>query len=296
VSAEQLANLIQLLTSRPAPADETLPERRERFEKLGSFLPTPADARAEPVEAGGVKSEVVSAPGVNDLKNVLYLHGGGYVVGSINTHRTLAYNLSKASGARVLLIDYRLAPENPFPAAVDDALAAYRWLLDGGADPAHLAVAGDSAGGGLAVALMVALKDAGLPQPGCAVCMSPWVDMEAIGDSMTGKAKEDPMVQREAILGMATAYLGDADTRSPLAAPLYADLSGLAPMLIQVGTAETLLDDSVRLAAVAKAVGVQVTLDIAEDMIHVWQLFAPMLSEGGEAIDRAGDFINQHIG
>jgi acetyl esterase/lipase len=194
----------------------------------------------------------------------------------------------------VLLIDYRLAPEHPHPAAVEDSTRAYRWLLETGSNPKRMAIAGDSAGGGLTVATLVALRDAGVPLPAAAVCLSPWVDLEGIGESMTTKAAVDPMVQREPLLRMASMYLAGQDPRTPLAAPLYADLRGLPPLLIQVGTAETLLDDSVRLAERARAAGVQVTLEPWEDMIHVWQAFAAMLPEGQQAIERIGEFLRQH--
>jgi acetyl esterase/lipase len=191
-------------------------------------------------------------------------------------------------------VEYRLAPEHPFPAAVEDATAAYRWLLASGVRPAGIAIAGDSAGGGLTLATLVALRDAGDPLPAAAVCLSPWVDLEGIGDSMATKAAADPFVRKEMIQFMAQQYLGERSLRTPLAAPLYADLHGLPPLLIQVGTAETLLDDSTRIAERARAAGVSVTLDTWDNMIHVWQLFAPMLPEGQQAIERIGAFIREH--
>jgi len=222
------------------------------------------------------------------------VHGGGYVIGSINTHRDLMGRIARASGARVLGINYRLAPEHPFPAAVDDSVAAYRWMIAQGLKPNRIAVAGDSAGGGLAVATLVAIRDAKLPIPGAGVCLSPWVDMEGIGKSMESKAAIDPVVQREGLLGMAAAYLGGQNPRSPLAAPLYADLKGLPPLLIQVGEAETLLDDSTRLADRAKTAGVSATLEVWPEMIHVWQMFASFLPEGQQAVDGIGGFLKEH--
>jgi acetyl esterase/lipase len=227
---------------------------------------------------------------------MLYLHGGGYVIGSITTHRELAGRLSRAAAARVLIIDYRLAPEHPYPAAVEDATTAYRWLLQNGAMPARTVIAGDSAGGGLTVATLLALRDAGEPLPAAGVCLSPWTDMEGIGESMRTKAGVDPIVQRAGLLHFADLYLHGADPRSPLAAPLYANLQGLPPLLIQVGTRETLLDDATRLATRAQAEGVEVTLEPWEDMIHVWQLFAPLLPEGQQAIERIGEYVRQHAG
>jgi acetyl esterase/lipase len=247
------------------------------------------------VDADGVPAAWVKVPESDSRRVVLYLHGGGYVIGSIRTHRDLAQRIARAAGARVLLIDYRLAPEHPHPAAVEDSVRAYRWLLSQGAQPASLAIAGDSAGGGLTVATLVALRDAGVPLPAAAVCLSPWVDLEGLGESMVTKADVDPMVQRDALLRMAAMYLGGHHPRTPLAAPLYADLRSLPPMLIQVGTAETLLDDSLRLAEKARAAGVEVALEAWDDMIHVWQAFAAMLPEGQQAIDRIGEFLRQRL-
>ena len=292
--SQQLQIVIQMLRSAPVP--ETIEERRAAMETLAQLAPIPEDVQCQPVDAGGVPAEWIAAPNADAERVILYLHGGGYSMGSIKTHRELVSRLSRAAGARALAIDYRLAPENPFPAAVEDATAAYRWLLSNGVNPARTVIAGDSAGGGLTVATLVALRDAGDPLPAAAVCLSPWVDMEGIGESMTTKADLDPMVSREELLEGAKMYLGDADPRTPLAAPLYADLSGLPPLLIHVGTAETLLDDSTRLADRAKAAGVDVTLDVWDDMIHVWQAFAVMLPEGQQAIDRIGEFIQEHVG
>ena len=194
----------------------------------------------------------------------------------------------------MLALNYRLAPEYPFPAAVDDALAGYRYLLDHGLKPARIAVAGDSAGGGLTVATLIAIRDAGLPLPAAGVCLSPWVDLEEKGESMTTRAKADPVVQREGLVGMAQAYLAGKDPRTPLASPLHADLKGLPPLLIQVGDAETLLDDSTRIAGRARAARVQVKLEVWPEMIHVWQLFASFLPEGQEAVEGIGKYIHQH--
>jgi epsilon-lactone hydrolase len=216
------------------------------------------------------------------------------VIGSVNTHRDLLARIARASGARVLGINYRLAPEHPFPAAVEDSVAAYRWMLAEGLKPSRIAVAGDSAGGGLTVATLIAIRDAKLPTPGAGVCISPWVDMEGIGETMKTRAAVDPVVQREGLLGMAAAYLGGQNPRSPLAAPLYADLKGLPPLLIQVGDAETLLDDSIRLNDRAKAAGVSTKLEVWPEMIHVWQLFASFLPEGQQAIDGIGSFLKEH--
>jgi acetyl esterase/lipase len=269
---------------------------RRSLERLTDNFSFEGAASFERVNAGGVPAEWVSAEGSAADRAVLYLHGGGYIIGSVRTHRVLMAGLSQASGARVLGLEYRLAPEHPFPAPVEDAVAAYRWLLAEGYDAANIAVAGDSAGGGLTVSVMVQLRYLGLPMPGAAVCFSPWVDLEGVGESMDTNAEIDPMVQQEGLAFMAQLYLDGCDPRAPLAAPLYADLRGLPPALIQVGSAETLLDDSTRLAENARAAGGDVELDVWEDMIHVWQLFAPMLPEGWEALAQAGEFIERHTG
>ena len=271
-------------------------ERRTGMDAFFGSLGPASGASVDPVDAGGVPAEWVSAPDAEADRAVLYLHGGGYVVGSPASHRELAGRLSAAAGARVLVIDYRLAPEHPFPAAVDDATAAYRWLFEQGVEPAGAAICGDSAGGGLAVAALVALRDAGDPMPAAGVCLSPWVDLEGLGEAMTARAKLDLMVGREGLLESAAMYLAGADARTPLAAPLYADLQGLPPLLIQVGTSETLYDDSTRLEERARAAGVDVTLQTWEDMVHVWHLFAPLLPEGQQAIEAIGEFLRGQWG
>ena len=291
MSQQQLQQIIQMLKAQPIAGRPTVQETRANFEQMAGLFPVAADVKCEPVNAGGVKSEWVTAPGTDAGRAVLYLHGGGYVIGSLNTHRDLAARISRAAKARVLLIDYRLAPEHPFPAAVEDSVAAYRWMLAQGLNASRIAVAGDSAGGGLTVATLVAIRDAKLATPAAGVCLSPWIDLEGIGDSMKTKASVDPMVQKEGLIEMATHYLHGQNPRSPLAAPLYADLAGLPPLLIQVGTAETLLDDSTRLAERARKAGVTVTLEPWENMIHVFQAFAPMLDEGQQAIEKIGEFV-----
>jgi len=294
--SQQLQMIIGTLRSRPAMADLSIEDQRAAFDALASRFPLAEDVRRDPVDAAGVPAEWITTPEALHERGIYYLHGGGYTLGSINTHREIISRLSRAARARALAIDYRLAPEHPFPAAVEDSTAAYRWLLAIGVDPARLVIAGDSAGGGLTVATLVALRDAGDPLPAAAVCLSPWVDLEGLGESMTTRAEVDPMVQREELLQHVKAYLGDAHPRTPLAAPLYADLRGLPPLLIQVGTAETLLDDSTRLAERAKAAGVDVVLEPWDDMIHVWQFCAAILPEGQQAIDRIGEFIRKHTG
>ena len=287
----QLDAVIDLLTNRESPENPTLEDSRERFEKLARVVGGDTAASVRRVDADGIPADLVSGGGASSGRAILYLHGGGYVIGSSATHAELARRLSVAAEADVLVIDYRLAPENPFPAPVEDAVTAYKWLIGQGCDPGGVAIAGDSAGGGLTVATLVSLRDQDLPLPACGVCISPWVDMEGLGESMNSRASLDPMVQREGLVGMAETYLGGADPRTPLAAPLYADLRGLPPLLIQVGTDETLYDDSTRLAERAEAAGVETCFESWEKMIHVWHLFAPMLDEGQRAIERIGEFV-----
>ena len=215
MSQQQLQQIIQMLKAQPIAGRPTVQETRANFEQMTALFPVAADIKCEPVNAGGVKAEWVTAPGADAGRAVLYLHGGGYVIGSINTHRDLASRISRAAKARVLLIDYRLAPEHPFPAAVEDSVAAYRWMLAQGLKPARIAVAGDSAGGGLTVATLVAIRDAKLASPGAGVCLSPWTDLEGLGDSMKSKASVDPMVNKEALLEMAKHYLAGQRCAQP---------------------------------------------------------------------------------
>ncbi len=296
MTASELESLITLFRERGQLENPTVAEMRERFGALADLLPTPADVTISTLSVGAVPAEFVQTDDWDQATTVLYLHGGGYVIGSPATHRTLAYNLAAASAARILLIDYRLAPEHPFPAPVDDAVSAYAWLLEQGNHAEQIAIAGDSAGGGLTIAALVEIRDRGLPLPAAAVSISPWVDLECAGESMISKADVDPMVQRDGILWFAAHYLNGAAPKSPLASPLYAELGGLPPTLVQVGTAETLLDDAVRLTAALEKAGVAVTYREWPDMIHVWHLFAPMLSEGREAIVEAGAFVRQITG
>ncbi len=295
MTVSQLDSLVTLLRTRPAPATQDVIESRARFEKMGAFLGGAPDAKCEKVDVDGVPAEWVSAADVDASRAVLYLHGGGYAIGSLNTHRRLAFDISAASGARVLLLDYRLAPEHPFPAAVDDATTAWRWLLKQGLAADRLAIAGDSAGGGLTIATLVNLRDRKLGLPACAVAISPWVDLEGVGTSMTARSEQDPMVQKPGLTWMADMYLAGKDARTPLAAPLHADLKGLPPLLVQVGTAETLLDDSLRIAERLHRAGGEVKLSVWPNMLHVFPLFAPILSEGMDGCREIGQFIKARV-
>lgn len=289
---QEVAAIRALLAARPRPA--ALAERRARLDALGAQYAIPADIRLEPTSAGGVPAEWSEAPGADPTRALLYLHGGGYVSGSLASHRHLVAEAARQAGMRALALDYRLAPEHPFPAAVEDAVAGYRHLLDLGFAAPRIALGGDSAGGGLTVATLVALRDRGLPMPACGWCVSPWVDLEGLGQTMDTLDAVDPMVRKPYLLEIARDYLGGADPRTPLAAPLHAALRGLPPLLVQVGAAETLLDDSVRLAGRAGAADVAVTLEVWPEMIHVWHLFHPQLAAGRKALARAGQFLREH--
>jgi monoterpene epsilon-lactone hydrolase len=295
MASQQFQQLLQMIRARPVPETRpTIADMRAGYEQMSAMFPLPADVQREPTTAGGVPAEWVMAPGAAADRAVLYLHGGGYVIGSITTHRDLAARLSRAAAARVLVLGYRLAPEHPYPAALEDAVAAYRQLLDEGLAPERTVIAGDSAGGGLAVATLVALRDAGAPLPAAGVCISPWTDLALTGESLVSRAAADPIVNRPLLEMMVAAYLGTADPRTPGASPLYADLTGLPPLLIQVGTAEAIYDDAARLAERARAAGVDVTFEPWEEMIHVWHGFAAMLPEGQQAIARIGAYVQEH--
>ena len=251
----------------------------------------PDGIEVQDANANGVAGLWITPKGANTDRVVLYLHGGGYVVQSARTHVKLAAHIAVQSNCRVLSIDYRLAPEHPHPAAVTDALTAYRHLLDSGYAPERIAISGDSAGGGLTIAALVAARDAGLPQPMAGIPLSPWVDLEGTGESMDSNAGNDFMVGRGALAMMADLFIGNGSKRDPLAAPLYAELHGLAPLYIQVGGHETLLDDSTRLAARAARAGVEVRLDVFPEMQHVFQAFVGQMPEATEAIGRIGAYL-----
>jgi epsilon-lactone hydrolase len=277
------------LAARPRSDDYR--QRRKDIDSRGLEYGLAPDVAVEQTNANGVRAEWNSTPSAARDAVLLYLHGGGFVIGSLDSHRHLVSEAGRAAKALTLALDYRLAPEHPFPAAVEDAVAGYRFLLARGHKPERVTIAGDSAGGGLVVSAMIAIRDAGLPQPACGWCISPWVDLEALGETMSTKASADPTVQKAGILDMARLYLNGADPRSPLAAPIYANLAGLAPLLIQVGAVETLLDDAIRLAKIAGASDVRVDLQIWPEMIHVWHLFHPELKAGLRAIEQGGSFV-----
>jgi acetyl esterase/lipase len=274
----------------------TVADMRAGWEKMASRFVPAADLRFQAVDADGVPAEWTEAPGADGTRVIFYLHGGGYNLGSIPSYRDFTGRLSRAGAARVLSVGYRLAPEHPFPAAVEDAATAYRWLLAQGVSASRVVFAGDSAGGGLVLAALVALRDAGVTLPAAAVCISPSTDLAKTGDSMRTKEHLDPIVRYDSSMAHALRYVGEGgDLKHPLASPLYAEFKGLPPLLILVGTNETLLDDSTRVADKAKAAGVEVEIEIWQDMVHIWPFFAAILPEGQRAVERIGTYIRQRL-
>lgn len=274
----------------------TLEEMRRNAEGFGEMTAEPDDVACEQVDAGGVTALLLTPAGASTDRVIQYTHGGGYVFCSANSHRRLAGHIARAVGCRALVLDYGLAPEHPHPGPVDDALKAYRWLLAQGIRPEHIATSGDSAGGGLAVATLLKIRDEGLPQPAASVPISPWADMEGAGESMQTRAAVDMCVQKPAIQQLAGLFLAGQSTRDPYASPVYADLRGIAPMYIQVGDEETLLDDSVRLAHRALDAGVEVKLEIYPQMQHIFQICAGYLPEADLAIRRMADWLKPRLG
>ena len=274
----------------------TLAQTRANFDARSELYPLPDDVSVTAVDAGGVPAHWITMRGAADDQVLVYLHGGGYQIGSLRSHGELAARLGRASGTRVLFPEYRLAPEHPFPAAVDDALAAWRWLRAGEGHRAQaVAVAGDSAGGGLAVAMMAALRERGDDVPAAAVLMSPWTDLSCSGASVSERGGEDPLFTPDMLRQLAAGYLAGADPRTPLASPLFGRLAGLPPLLIQVGTAELLLSDSEELAKAATAAGVEVTLHAGEGLPHVYPGM-PGTPEAAEATGQAGAFLRGRLG
>jgi monoterpene epsilon-lactone hydrolase len=276
-------------------APPTLEESRAAFAPAGRLHPVPDDVRVTEVNAGGVPAHWLAAPGADPGRVLLFLHGGGFELGSLRSDGELAARLGRAGGMRVLFPEYRLAPEHPFPAAIDDVLTAWRWLrTDQGLNARSMAVAGDSAGGGLAVALLVATRDAGEALPAAAALMSPTVDLTSSGASMTERVEQDPFSTPALLRQLAADYLAGADPKTPLASPLFASLAGLPPLLVEVGTADLLLSDSERLAAAAAEAGVDVTLEVGEGLPHVYPILLGT-PEAAEATERIGKFLRARV-
>ncbi|MFE6747263.1 alpha/beta hydrolase [Kitasatospora purpeofusca] len=296
MSKEQRARTDALLRRPPPEGPQSVAAIRAGFEALMSGMIVPDTVRTTPTTLGGRPALQVEPDGSPRTGTILYFHGGGWVFGSPGTALSLTGNLVARTGVRSYSLDYRLAPEHPFPAAIEDTLNAYRALLDSGADPSTVAFAGDSAGGGLAVTTCLAARDAGLPTPAAIVAFSPGLDATHSGESMDTKAGADPIFTRERLRHTGAMYLAGADPHQPLLSPaVLADLTGFPPMLLQAGANEVLLDDAVRTAARARAAGVDVILDITADVPHVFQSFAGVLDEADRALDRAALFLSQHL-
>jgi acetyl esterase/lipase len=283
-----------LLTSKPRPVGWA--ERRQRIDEVGSVWPVADDVKLEPADLDGLPGEWSIVAGNDPARVLLFFHGGGYCSGSIRSHRRMVTEAGRAAGLRTLAVEYRLAPEHPFPAAFDDALTSWRWLHKQGIAANHIAVGGDSAGGGLTVGLLNRLRDAKEQLPGCAWLVSPWTDLTMSGATLATKDAIDPLIHRSYLDELADAYLpAGMDRKDPRVSVLYSDLRGLPPMLIQVGSAETLLDDSTRFAAASGAADVPVTLEIWPQMIHAWPMWNARLEAGRQALENAGAFIRHHL-
>jgi acetyl esterase/lipase len=290
----EIDSIRELLSSKPRPVGWR--ERRKRLDDVGSVWPVADDVKTTSVDVNGVPGEWSIVPGSDPSRVLVFFHGGGYCSGSIVSHRRLVTEAGRAAGVRTLAIAYRLAPEHPFPAAYDDVLTAWRFLRAQNIAGAHIAIGGDSAGAGLALALIGRLRDAQEQLPGCAWLISPWTDLTMSGSTLSSKEAVDPLIHKQYLIELADAYLPPGmDRKDSRVSPLYADLKGFPPLLIQVGAAETLLDDATRFAAVAGSADVHVTLEIWPQMIHAWPLWNARLEPGRRALASAGAFIRQYL-
>jgi epsilon-lactone hydrolase len=295
VSTEQRENLEAILRQSAFPADIDVNEQRRLLRELTSAQPLPADVTVTAAALGGVPTAEITIDGIESRHVVLYFHGGVYVLGGAFQAADLASQVGRRTRARVISVDYRLAPEHPYPAAVDDALAAYEALLHKGIVPSDIVFAGESAGGGLAIATLVNARDHGLPLPAAAFVMSPYADLTLAGATMETKREVDVLMSRDALQSRITDYTSGQDAALGLISPIFADLSGLPPLIIQAGTHEVLLDDAIRLTRQAATADVEVTLDITPQVPHVFQTFYPILDEAAAALDRAGQFLSAHL-
>ena len=294
MSTEQRENLDAILRQSAFPADSDVSELRRLLRELTSAQPLPAEVTVTAAALGGVPTAEITVDGIEPQHIVLYLHGGVYVLGDAFQAAGLASQVGRRTRAKVISVDYRLAPEHPYPAAVDDALAAYEALLRGTA-PSDIAFAGESAGGGLAIATLVNARDHGLPLPAAAFAMSPYADLTLAGATMETKREADPLLSPQALHVRVTDYTAGQDAALGLISPIFAELSGLPPLIIQAGTHEVLLDDAIRLARQAATADVQVTLDITPHVPHVFQAYYPILDEAATALDRAGQLLSAHL-
>ena len=295
MSTEQRETLDAILRQSAFPAGSDVDEQRRLLRALLSAQPLPADITVTPAALGGVPTAEITVDGIEPRHVVLYFHGGVYVMGDAALAADLASQVGRRTDARVISVDYRLAPEHPYPAAVDDALAAYEALLGSGVAASDIAFSGESAGGGLAIATLVNARDHGLPLPAAAFVMSPYADLTLAGASMETKGELDPLLSRENLRARVPDYTSGQDAALGLISPIFADLSGLPPLIIQAGTHEVLLDDAIRLAQRAAAADVEVTLDITPLVPHVFQAYHAILDEGASALDRAGQLLSAHL-
>jgi acetyl esterase/lipase len=291
VSTEQQETLDAILRQSAFAVDSDVAEQRRQLGELTSAQPLPADVTAKSATLGGVPVAEVTVDGVEPRHVVLYFHGGVYVLGDAFSAAGLASQVGRRTSAKAFSVDYRLAPEHPYPAAVDDAFAVYKALLSDGIAPSDIVFAGESAGGGLVIATLVNARDHGLPLPAAAYVMSPYVDLTLAGASIETKRAADPLLSRELLVPRVADYTAGQDAALGLISPLFADLAGLPPLIIQVGTHEVLLDDAVRLAQRAAAADVEVTLDVTPRVPHAFQAYGPLLDEATAALDRAGQFL-----
>ncbi len=296
MASKELRAMVALIRDQKGVASEGLSvaARRAGFDAMQAALPMPDDIRVESVDMDGLGGCWFDAPGARDDTYIIYYHGGGYIMGSIDTHKTLMGRLSRVCSARVLGVEYRLAPEHVYPAAVEDGVQAYKWLIEQGADPARIVLAGDSAGGGLTIATLLALRNQSARLPAGAVVFSPWIDLTASGESVTTRAQADPGIEPGVLIEIAQTYYGNADPKDPLVSPVFADLTGLPPLLIQVGDAEVLLSDAVRLADNAHSAGVKALYQVWDEAFHVFQA-TPGLPEAEEALLKVGTFYRDLV-
>lgn len=292
--SEPLTNLLGLLAAGRVDPEGPVEQARAGYELLGSMMVAADDVAVTDTELAG-RPALTATPSEGAHGTVLYLHGGGFTIGSPTSHRALVTHLAAASGARVVALDYRLAPEHPYPAALDDAVTATTELLTAAATDGGLAIAGDSAGGGLALSTLVRLRDDGRPGPVAAALISPWCDLTLAGASIRGNAELDVILAEDLLTAWAAGYAADTPLDDPLLSPLGADLAGIPPLLIHVGTDEILLDDARRLARRATADGVAVELHVAEGMPHHWHLFAGTVPESDEAVARVGRWLRHRL-
>jgi epsilon-lactone hydrolase len=295
VSTEQRETLDAILRQSAFPVDSTVDEQRRLLREAISAQPLPAEVTVTAATLGGIRTAEITVDGIEPRHVVLYFHGGVYVMSDAFLAAGLASQVGRRTHAKVISVDYRLAPEHPYPAAVDDALAAYEALLDNGTAPSDIAFAGESAGGGLAIATLVNARDHGLPLPAAAFVMSPYADLTLAGTTMETRREDDPLLSRELLQARVPDYTAGQDAALALISPIFADLSGLPPLIIQAGSHEVLLDDAIRLARQAAAADVEVTLDITPRVPHVFQAYSPILDEAAAALDRAGQLLSAHL-